>query len=188
MKKFLLAPLLAAVAMFVFGAIYWISPFPYQALQPVADSAATADALAKLFPATGTYLIPDPGVKDEKLLTELSLRGPSAQVQFIKEGHPPIDPGVFLKGFLHYFVVAFLLAFFLSKLPTSQGIGYTCIVQICAFIGAIGAIFICFNDPIWWHHPWGWKAMEALYVVLNSAIAGLVLGRFFRVPAPAKAS
>jgi hypothetical protein len=32
MKDNLLVPALAAVAMFVFGAIFWMSPFPYKVL------------------------------------------------------------------------------------------------------------------------------------------------------------
>lgn len=66
MKKFVLAPALAALAMFVVSAIYWMSPFPYQTLTPVGDNAAAA-ALGKIFPATGTYLVPEPET-DEKLV------------------------------------------------------------------------------------------------------------------------
>lgn len=185
MKKFLLAPLLAAIAMFVFGAAFWMSPFPYKALTPVGDNVAAQAALAKIFPSTGTYLIPGPEVTDEKLITEMMERGPIAEVHFVKEGHAPIDPMVFAQGFVHYFVVSFLLALFLSKLPASQSLGYACVVQLTTFIGLIGAVFICLTDPIWWHHPWGWKLFDALYSVLACTIAGLVLGAFFKTSAPA---
>lgn len=183
MKKFLLAPALAALAMFLFGAAYWMSPLPYKALTPVGDNAAAAHALAQLFPSTGTYLIPGPEIADQKLLTELYERGPSVQVQFVKEGHPVMQPGVFLRGYLHYFVVALLLAILLENVRAAFA-GYGSIVKITTLVGLAGAILICFSDPIWWHHPWGWHVAMALYAALEFLVAGLVLGRFFR-PVPA---
>lgn len=179
MKKFVLAPALAALALFVFGALYWMSPFPYKTLTPVGDNAAAAAALAKIFPTTGTYLIPGPDVADEKLLTQLFEQGPLVEVQFIKEGHPMMEAGVFLRGFLHYFVVALLLAILLENIGPALR-GYGSVVKLTTLIGLTGAVFICFSDPIWWHHPWGWKIVMAVYVVLASLIAGLVLGRFFK--------
>ena len=48
MKKLLLAPLLGALAMFVWGFFYYgLSGIPYQALQPAQD---VGPALDKLFP------------------------------------------------------------------------------------------------------------------------------------------
>lgn len=181
MKKFVLAPVLAGVAMFVFGAVYWMSPFPYKALTPVTDNAATGQALSQIFPATGTYLIPGPDIKDTQLLTELYQRGPSAEVQFIKEGHSPMEAGVFIKGFLHYVVVALLLAVLLDRFAAGRVVRYASLVQFSGLVGAFGAVFISLTDPIWWHHPWGWHLVQAIYVVLASLVAGLVLGRFFLV-------
>lgn len=47
MKKFVLAPVLAALAMFVWGFIYWGAPhhLPYKGLGTVADESATALAV-----------------------------------------------------------------------------------------------------------------------------------------------
>jgi len=53
MKNNLIAPALAALAMFVFGAIFWMSPFPSQALSVTTDDRATLAALDAVFPATG---------------------------------------------------------------------------------------------------------------------------------------
>lgn len=179
MKKFVLAPAVAALAMFLFGAAYWISPFPYKVLTPVGDNAAAAETLARIFPATGTYLIPGPEIQDQQLLADLYQRGPSAQVQFIKEGHAPMEPAVFVKGFLHYFVVALLLALLISRTGDSVRTCYACIIKLSALVGVIGAVLIHFSDPIWWHHPWAWHLVCAAYVVLEMTLAGAVLGRFF---------
>lgn len=179
MKKFVLAPALAGLAMFVLGALYWMSPLPYNALTPVGDNSAAALALAQVFPTTGTYLIPGPDIKDPAVLTELYQRGPSAEVHFIKEGHAPMEAAVFIKGYLHYFVVALLLAWMIHGLTATHPLRYGAIVKLTALVGITGAVLICLTDPIWWHHPWGWPLAKAVYFVLSAVTAGLVLGRFF---------
>jgi hypothetical protein len=138
-----------------------------------------AASLAQLFPATGTYLIPGPEIKDEKLLNELYERGPSAQIEFVKEGHSAMEPAVFVKGYLHYFVVALLLALALNQARASFK-GYASVVKYSALLALIGAVFICLSDSIWWHHPLGWHAMESVYSFLGVLVAGLVLAIFFK--------
>jgi hypothetical protein len=184
MKRFLLAPALSApalsaLAMFVLGAAFWMSPFPYRALTPVADNVNAAALLGQIFPRTGVYMVPGPEIKDQKLLEELWQRGPSAKVDFIREGHPVMEPAVFLRGYLHYFVVSFLLATLLSgvvsSLPTYGGR-----VRFCALVGLAGAVLITLSDPIWWHHPWAWNLVNCLYAFLAFLAGGLVLARFIR--------
>lgn len=178
MKTFVLAPLLAAVAMFVCGALYWMSPFPYRSLGRVADDSAAAAELGKIFPATGMYLIPG-AYLDPQTATTIMRRGPIAQVFFVKEGHAPIEPGEMVAGFIHYFVVALLLTLFLHHIrPTFKG--YRGVVIASSLIGLIGAVLIDFSDPIWWHHPWPWHLVCALYNTLESVVAGLVLGAFLK--------
>lgn len=177
MKKYVLAPALAALAMFAFGALFWMSPLPYKTLTPAGNDSADALTLAQLFPVTGTYIIPGPNLTDEKLVTELFRRGPSAMVHFMKEGHEPMEPAVFVKGYVHYFAVALLLMVMLTY-ATPLFHGFMDRVKFAAFIGVLGALLITFSDPIWWHHTWGWHLMMALYAVLEFAVAGLVLARF----------
>ena len=182
MKKYVLAPALAALAMFVFGAIFWMSPLPYKALGRVTDDTAAADALAKIFPETGTYLIPGAYV-DPKVMTALYERGPSAMIYFIKEGHPAMNPAVLIKGYLHYFVVALLLMMLLEK-SAKAFTSYSCRVKSCTMVGVIAAVFLALGDTIWWYHPLGWHLMSALYYVLAFVLAGLVLAKFSQL-APA---
>jgi hypothetical protein len=177
MKKYVLAPALAALAMFVFGAVYWMSPFPYTTTSSTTNPAGTGAALAQIFPATGVYLVPSPAITDEKVLSELYRQGPSAVVYYMKEGHEMMEPAVFVKGYVHYFAVALLLMIMLnSAAPLFRSLFDR--VKFAAAIGGLGALQICFSDPIWWHHPWGWHLVDALYVILEFALAGLVLAKF----------
>jgi hypothetical protein len=181
MKKFVLGPVLAALAMFLFGAIYWMSPFPYKTLKTVADNSGAALALAQIFPETGTYLIP--GVNtDEKQVAELFRRGPLAEVQFVKEGHEMMEPMVFLAGFVHYFVVSLLLAALLAMAASSLP-GYWSRVRFCALAGIVGSVLIDYSDPIWWHHPWAWHIVGSIYSIIAFTVAGLVLAAFATPPA-----
>jgi hypothetical protein len=182
MKKYLVGPALTALAMFVFGAIFWMSPLPYTVLTPADNDRAALAVLGSVFPTTGTYVLPGPNL-DTATATALYEAGPSAIVQFVREGHPMMEPTVLLKGYLHTFVVAFLLTILLNRLSTSLKC-YWCTVRLCTFIGLIGGVLLCCSDPIWWHHAWGWHLMGLLYCVLVFAVAGLVLGKFVKPLAP----
>ncbi len=155
MKKFVLAPALAALAMFFWGFLYWgVLDFPYKSLGTVADESATALALGKLFPATGAYLLPSPKSGEAKV-EELMKRGPFAQVFIVKEGMPPMDPAVLIKGYIHMFVLALLLTVMLCGGLQKAFETWRCRVRFCAGIGVLVAI--CdLGNAIWWHHPWGW--------------------------------
>jgi hypothetical protein len=174
MKKFLLAPALAALVVFVFGAVYWISPLPYQALKRVADDAAAGEALAKIFPATGAYLVP--GMYLDAVHHEaLSKRGPLAEVHFQKEGMPAFDPKQLLRGYLYEFVFCLLLALLLEH----SAAGFHCWgarVKFCAMLGLLFALGH-YASVIWWNHSIGWETMGALYDFIALILAGLVLGK-----------
>lgn len=174
MKKYLLAPALAALAMFVFGALFWMSPFPYKALARVADDSTAGEALAQIFPATGAYLVPGMHL-EEKQHEALAKRGPLAEVHFIKEGMPLMDPVLLLKGYLHEFVLCLLVTMLLLKLAPAFKC-WTCRLRFCAMLGLLFALNH-FSMVIWWHHSIAWEAMLALYDFLAFVIIGLVLGK-----------
>jgi hypothetical protein len=186
MKKFLLTPALAALAMFVFGAIYWMSPFPYKALGRVTDDAAAGQALAKIFPATGAYLVPGPHL-DAAKAEELMKRGPIAEVHYVATGMPMMDPLLMAKGYVHEFVLCLLLVMLLEKCaPLFQG--WTCRLKFTAMLGLMIALYD-YSSAIWWHHSVAWVTMRALYDFLAFVVAGLVLGKMLtpKVAAPAAA-
>ena len=58
MRKLIAGSLLAAVAMFIFGAVYWSSPVLQAGARDVADDAAAQSILRQAFPETGLYWVP----------------------------------------------------------------------------------------------------------------------------------
>ncbi len=178
MKKFILAPLLAALAMFVWGFIYWGAPHlvPYRALSTVSDPDATALAVGKLFPSSGSYLLPSPMLGEEKM-TALAKRGPSVELHLTKESFGSAEMGkVMAGGFVHVFVLAVLLSVLLCGLAKAFE-RWTCRVKFCAFLGFLVAL--CdLGQALWWHHAWGWTIAAAFYDLVLFSIAGLVLAKF----------
>ena len=180
MKNNLLAPALAAVAMFIFGSIFWMSPFPYKVISGTADDRASAAALDAIFPETGLYLVPSPLIEPD-LANELFSQGPSAMIHFMKEGQPMMDPAMFVKGYFHYFVVAFLLGIILRKTAGSLK-GYCGAVKFSTLIGLTGGVLTTLSEPIWWRHLWSWGFINLLYATLSFMVAGLVLAKFLPKP------
>ena len=184
MKKFLLAPFLAALAVFFLGFLYWGLPphLPYKALGTVADDSATALALGKMFPTSGAYVIPNPMGGDEKMMA-LAKRGPTVEVHITKEPMTEImQVKTMVLGFAHEFVICLLLTVLLCGLEKSFE-RWTCRVKFMAFLGFLVAV--CdLGNAIWWHHDLCWTLAQALYDFLFYIVVGLVLAKFV-TPKPA---
>lgn len=187
MKKFVLAPALAALAAFILGFVYWGLPphLAYKGLGSVTDVSATALAVGKMFPASGAYLLPSPLDGDAKM-NELSARGPMLEVHIVKEPFGNAEMGKCMAlGFLHMFVVSLLLSMILCGLARAFEC-WTCRVKFCAAIGLLVAT--CdLGQAIWWHHALGWTLAQSIYDFLTYVVIGLVLAKFVtpKVPAPA---
>jgi hypothetical protein len=176
MKRFVLGPLLAALAMFFWGFLYWGAPhaIPYKATHTVPDDAAAMEALQKAFPVSGYYLLPSP-LKGSAQMQEGAKRG-LAQVNIIKESLPAMDPKAMALGFLHCYLVALFLTVLLTRLAPSFQCT-SCRVRFAAMIGLLLALYD-FGQAIWWKHPIGWVSVAAFYNFTEFVIAGLVLAKF----------
>lgn len=176
MKKFLLAPAVAALAMFAWGFLFWGAPhhLPYKALTPLPDEAAAGAALTKIFPVSGSYLLPSM-LSDATKQAELMERGPIATVHFLKSGRPMMSPALLGKGYLHEFMVALVLVFMLDA--SGQAFrGFGCRVRFCGTIGLLVALYD-YGNAIWWNHSIAWVTMQAVYDFIAFFVAGLVLGK-----------
>ena len=178
MKKFILAPALAALAIFVWGFLYWGAPhlLPYKALGRVDDESVTALAVGKMFPTSGTYLLPSPLLSNDRM-NELALRGPSVEVHIRKEPLTASDMATCMAlGFAHVFVLCVLLTFVLGGLEKAFE-RWTCRVKFSAALGLLVAT--CdLGYVIWWHHSLAWTLAQALYDCGTFVLAGLVLAKF----------
>ncbi len=134
MKRQIIGVALAAVAVYMWGFLYWgATTIPYAAGQATNDDAAAGQALLEHFPVSGTYYLP--GLyNDEETRTKLSDAGPVGFVHIQREGRPVVDTSTMRNGFLLMLATAFLISVILKGLfrhfpPTRIGSGLSrCLV------------------------------------------------------------
>lgn len=176
-----LGVILASVALFFWGFLYWgLSPFPYQAWKQSSDDEAAQKTLLEWFPENGAYFVP--GRKhDPATLERLFRQGPVVFVHMLRrEGRPPFDPGIMVRGFVLNVVVAALVAVLLWH--AREGLpSYLSRFLQAGLAGVTGSLMIDCGDAIWWEVAWVWKLRQALYNCVGFVICAAILA-YFVVP------
>jgi hypothetical protein len=175
MRK-ILAIFVAAVAVFVWGFLFWgATRLPYQAWKAAADDAAAQQAIREHFPSNGVYALPSV-LHDAETIERLSLAGPTALI-FVTaaDGRPSMMPSIMIAGFLQGAAVAALVAALFSWVGAGMGFGGK--VRLALLVGVISIVQTQFGDAIWWMFPWGWKLVTSLYEIVCFLIMGVVLAK-----------
>jgi hypothetical protein len=111
MKKLILGSVLAAVAMFFWGFLYWaVFPFTYQVMASAPNELALAKTIGDALPASGVYLVPHPKGGTEEEVAKRIQAGPLMQINIRKQGTDPMSGSVFFWGFVHMLVCSLLMA------------------------------------------------------------------------------
>ncbi len=178
MRSTAIGVLLATLALFAWGMLYWgANPAPYTAWQQTRDDAAAGRAILQYFPVTGTYYLP--GLyNDAETRTKLHEHGPVAFVHVTaRDGRPEFAPAIFVKGLALDLGVVLLLAWLMHQAgPALPGYGDR--VKLAAAAGLLAALLVDLGDVVWWSIPWQWKLHQALYSFTAVLVPGLVLARF----------
>ena len=180
MKRTLTGILIATVALFAWGAAFWMNPLAMRAFEHVVDNDAAGQALLDHFPATGTYYVPSE-MENQEAWSALHERGPLAMVHIRTAGAPVMAPGMFVRGFLHELVVVALIALLLRMAAPALRT-YGARVGFVLLAGAAAALFNHLSFLIWWYHPAPFHWVTGLYDVTGWLVAGLVLAAFVRPP------
>jgi hypothetical protein len=177
MKK-LLGIFLASLAMFGFGAAFWMTPLTTSFFMASLDDETAGRRLKEMFPASGTYYVPSQRNPPAEL-TRLHEAGPVATIHIRHEGSPVMDAKVLAAGFVHELIsmtlAALVMGALLSVLNTY--------VRRCVFMAMLGLLIAWFgpiSQPIWWHQPWPVHVVNAVYTLLAWLVAGLVLAAFIK--------
>ena len=179
MRRLLTGSFLAAVAMFIFGAVYWTLPLPYSTLKSVAEDQVAAALLAQIFPETGLYMLPDPDLAsaDPEAYARMHSEGPVVMANVVHGAGEPMQAWVFVAGFAHQFATCFLIGLLLAlAAPAFRSLGQR--AGFAALMGFAAAFFIDMGAVVWWRMPMGWQLYTLLHDTVAWAIAGLVLARF----------
>ncbi|RMF39742.1 MAG: hypothetical protein D6753_13040 [Planctomycetota bacterium] len=186
-RRLLIASLLGAIAMFVWGFLFWavlaVAISPWKPLS--AYGTATLESLKRELPAAGVYQYPwvDGSSPDHEGMEQEFQRqqeqGPFVQIVYDPAGMAGAAMGmVMLKGFLHMLASALLASVLL------QACGPMCCytarwAQVTGF-GVLATLWVEVGDSIWWHHPLSHVAFVGVYHIVNWAIAGAVLAACLR--------
>lgn len=178
MKRLLIGTTVAAIAMFVWGFLYWgATPLPWTVIGPASDEKALSAALLEQLPASGAYVLPHPLAGDEEEALRRTQTGPLVTILYKHEGRNPIDPAIFGGGFVHMWLSAFLFGLLLRRVaPASTG-GAVVTALLAAFALTLWANL---GRPIWFAQPWDYHLLIFCYDFGGAAIAGAVLAPFAR--------
>ena len=177
MVRLALGVVLAAVAMFLWGFVYWglglVDPFAHMTAE---NETAIATALTANLPADGVYFVPESKSSTEAEWQQRMLKGPVATISF-KAGGTPTMQQTMAAGFVHMLGTAFFLALLLQAVQPAAHT-YADRLKIVVIAGAIAAFAADMGEPIWWHLPWDRAIKLALYDLGSFVIAGVVLAYF----------
>ena len=168
---------LTAIALFMWGFVFWVFLIPDSAMHEVADNAATQEMLAEHFPEEGMYFVPG-GDEEDPAWAELHTKGPVAMVS-VTPGRPPQDPMVFIKGIVNEIFIAALIAWMLALAAPSLP-GYSQRVIFVCIAGMTATLLTHGRAMVWFGATSDWVIPAATYDIVSWLIAGLILARFIK--------
>lgn len=179
--RVLLAAVLSAVLMFLWGAVYWMvlgGAERTQAPLPPESQKAIVNAMKSSGMETGMYMHPFPvNDSDEEATMRADadhLNGPLFQLAYHKEGAPVMDPKLMGMGLAHMALVALvaasLTALVAKSLPTlPRRFAFVLLLAVMA------SVWANLGDVIWWRHPLHYAAGNMLYQVIAGALMAAVI-------------
>ncbi len=178
MKKVVIASVLAAIALFFWGFIYWV-PLAQglNIFRPAPNEVELAKALKdNLGTADGFYFLPT-DMSDEAGLAVRHEAGPIAMIAYQSGGAPLVNPQVFLFGFLHELASAFLMALLLTWMAPRLH-SFKERVQLVAGAGFAVSFYGNLGRPIWMVQPWSFHIFQFVYEITSWLVVALVLSWF----------
>lgn len=177
MGRVILGSVVAAIAMFVIGFIFFATPL-YQIGSDSLDNgraAAVQQALAANVPETGTYHVPSGDTPEQ---TVMYGQGPIAMVHYNSGGFPVADMGAIVGGLVLDFIVALLIGAALLGV-TDRVPDFGSRARVVVIMAAAAAAFMHLGPPIWYHLGWGYFIYLFVADFAALAAAGLILARWF---------
>ena len=178
MRDMLIGSVVAAIAMFLWGFIFWgvglIDPFAHTTVDA---QQAVAKVLKDKFPADGVYFIPDRTLQNADSWAESHRKGPIATVSILKTGADPMAASKMVMGFAHMLIATVILG---AIMMISNRPSYLERFQLGALVGIGGTLFANLTQPIWFDSPWGYHLTNGFYQLVAWLIAAAVLAYFVR--------
>ena len=175
MGRLVIGSLVAAVAMFLLGFVFYGLLINLGwSTAPEATQLALQQAL-KALPHSGVYAIPS---GETPTMMAAFQAGPIAQVSYNSGGYSMADPVIFAAGYVHMAVSVFLVGLLLWNLR-DRLVTFAERAQVVIAVAAIFSVYIHMAAPIWYHGDW----RNALYLCLADTViyvvGGLIIVRWF---------
>jgi len=187
MLRAVLASLIAAALMFVWGFTFWMfGPLPKVMMKPAPDEAALLSTLRNTLTESGVYTLPhcpngnpDASEADKEAAMKRMESGPIVAVFYHKGGHGGLT--TFGLGFVHM-LASSLFASLLLTLASPGLKTFGARWLFVALLGVFASFAIHLAMPIWMMHPWefwlGFTAQETVAWALAALpLAALVRPR-----------
>ena len=181
--RFILAGVLAGVAMFMWGAIsHMMLPWHEATMNTFRDEDLVAEVLMKEAPVSGIYIAPMAGMLDEGLTSEQKeqrmqeawdkgAKGPNIFMTFQREGKDGMAMPMIL-DFVTLVLMSFLMLWLLAAAPNLTFVGKVLFVTIA---GTAGIALVQLEQWIWWSFSTSYALVNIVDSAIRWAVGGAVL-------------
>jgi hypothetical protein len=179
-KQLLLATILGAIILFVWGAIaFTFIPWPGMPLRAFTNEDAVEQAIVANAPEPGNYILPNPhkpGLTKEQTdrLGEKIMRGPM-MFAAVRLGPMRPFPVLLILQFLIQLVSAFIATFLLLK---TCGLTYGQRVVFVVLCGVLIFVAGKLDEWVWWSFSGAYLMMQFGAIVIGWILAALVIAKF----------
>ena len=178
MLRVIIGAIPAAIAMFILGFVFYATPLQRMATGAVDDTQAAAiqNSLSANLPATGTYVVPDPGKSAAQGV--MYGQGGIATIHYNTGRYAAVETTSLIVGTLVDFVVALLIGAALigmdRRVPDFASRG-----RLVVFIAVAASAYINLLGPIFYHYGWGHFIYRFIADAITLSAAGLIIARWF---------
>lgn len=176
MARVFIGAVVATIAMFFIGFIFFATPLARLSMAKINDSQAAAvqQALAANLPRTGTYSVPG---MDTRAQTNMFSQGPIATVHYNVGGFAAMEPATLVKGLVLNFIVALLIGAALLGIDRRvPDLGSR--ARVAVIIAVAATAFTHLGEPIYWHHDWAHFIYLFVADSVMLATAGIIVAWF----------
>ena len=178
MGRMIIGALVAAVAMFFIGFIFF-GPLGLNhiATGSVTDAQAAAiqQSLSANLPNTGTFVVPSPESSPPQ--TVMYGQGPIATIHYNTAGFAAMDTKALGIGFAFDFLIALLIGIALLGIE-GRVPDFGSKARVAMIIAVAGSAYNHLSEPIYYHHDWPHFVYAFVADGLMLAAAGFILAWF----------
>ena len=181
MKKAIIGTLLAAVVLFVWGAVSWmLIPWHDGTMKQVPQEQLVTDTLKTVIKEKGLYTFPwcgkdANGKVDRAAVMEKVKAGPVGMLIFNPGGGNPMSSSMFINGFLIDVGIAALLMWILWASRLKRAVHR---IHLTAAVGLIAGLAVHLTNAVWMGYPAGYTAVGILDLLIGFILMGAALSPF----------